>query len=141
LVARWDTSGFAGKAFAFLVEQSEFEDALSELLGEQNEYEKIGWDYYDSSLEIYGLTDACRLSDEAQRFISGQGFVKVYLNHLNGWETHYTWNLPFEAVSGWRRKRTQDGFEINYWPKAWNTPVALEWLKTGYMKIVGDSNG
>jgi hypothetical protein len=135
-----DRARFADCAFAFDHARSEFEDRLLELLGDGADYENTGWDIYDESLEINKVTDDTRLSEEAQKFIAENGFARTYVNHKNGWETHYVWKQgePFKPSRGWRRKATPTGFEINYWPEEWNSPHVLAWLKSGYVKIVGD---
>ena len=132
----WNDGTFAGQAFKFSARKCDFEELLSEHV---NEYDGIGWDYYDESLEIYKVGDSVRLSETAQKFISESGFSKVYLDHIDGWRTHYSWGEVFTAHRGWRRKRTESGFEINYWPEAWTSSRALACLDTGYYKIVGDA--
>jgi hypothetical protein len=130
--------GFANLAFDYSTAQYLFEEELDKL---GINYDKIGWDYYDSSLEIYGAVDDCRLSTAAQEFIFNEGFMKIFVNHLNGWQTHYCFdhNLPFSPVNGWRRKRCPDGhFQINYLPEAWGER-GKEWVRSGYMEIVNEN--
>ena len=94
---------FADVAFAMTFLESKFEEALSD---SGLEFEKLGWDYYDASLEIYDVPNDARLSEAQQKIIWDAGFGKVYVNHLDKWETHYSWKTDaFQAVRGWRRFR------------------------------------
>lgn len=116
--------------------KSELEDKLTEA-GVPCDH--IGWDYYDISLEIYEVPNDYRLSPEAQKVIFDTGFIKVYVNHLDKWETHYTWSSDeFVYQPGWRvsypHKRA-DGTSgilvekpVDSWPK--------DWFETGYVKVV-----
>lgn len=124
---------FADAAFKFSWIKNAFEDRLQELLA-PFDYDEIGWDSYDGSLEICKVHDDARLSIEAQKFIAESGFSKVYVNHLDGWETHYGWGAEFKPQRGWRRKRTEKGFMISYWPEG----LPMGWKDTGYMTIVPD---
>lgn len=130
------TEKFAEAAFKFSWIKSAFEDKLNEVLG-GGDYEDIGWDSYDCSLEICKVSNDIRLSIEAQKFIFDSGFSKVYVNHNDEWETHYGWGAEFKPQRGWRRKRTEKGFLISYWPEGW-TGKSLEWKDNGYMTIVPD---
>lgn len=70
-------------------------------------YERVGWDTYDCSVDLYGVNDDVRLTDEQQRVIRGAGFAKAYVNHKDGWETHYSWDwrdTEFKPARGWRRR-------------------------------------
>jgi hypothetical protein len=68
--------------------QAEWE--MAELLDDAGvPFEKIGWDYYDNSLEIYGVDNDYRLSPEVKKIIFDAGFSVCYVNHRDGWETHY----------------------------------------------------
>lgn len=62
----------------------------------------LGWDDYDESVELLGVAADYRLSVDAQRFLYEAGFQKVYVNHVDKWETHYTFNLtePFCEAAG-----------------------------------------
>ena len=84
------------RLFAGTSAESELEDALSDT---GLEFERLGWDDYDNSLEIYGVPSACRLSDAARKIIQEAGFAVCYLNHVDKWETHYRMNSD---KSGWR---------------------------------------
>lgn len=108
--------------------ESELEDALSEA---GCTFESLGWDWYDCSLEIHGVDAGDRLSEAAQRVVHGAGFGKVYVNHKDKWETHYSFdpNGDFVASEGWRvsyphkRGEDQKGIWVEQvvpgWPKDW----------------------
>jgi hypothetical protein len=131
--------GFAEQAFAFDIVKSTFEDRLLELADVAgDDWESLGWDEYDASLEIYGCTPNLRLPQVAQDFIFGEGFDKIYVNHTDEWETHY--NTP-GTETPWRRKRMENGgFEINFVPESWK-PVSDDWLKSGYVTVSGTGTG
>lgn len=115
--------------------ESELESALADF---GIEFTKLGWDHYDYSLELYGVPVEVRLSEEVQRFIYDCGFSKVYINHEDKWETHYSWKEPFEISKGWRvsypHKREDNNTsilveeEVTSWPQ--------KWFKSGYVKIM-----
>lgn len=123
--------GFARAMFDLEIWQCDFEELLAEAGFE--DYDTIGHDHYDSSIEFYKVGNDARLSDKAQQIIHEAGFAKAYVNHHDGWETHYKWGEPFAAYVGWRRRRTENGFEVSYWPEGW---TKREWLETGYITIV-----
>jgi hypothetical protein len=154
------TDNVAGKVWAAEHLFSAFEDALESLIGE---FDGLGHDSYDQSLEIYGAPEDTRLSEEAQKLIRDAGFGMVYLNHhgrgvrANAWETIYS-GLGREAlpVRGWRRRYITDAsagttreiggddpeergyYEISYWPEGWNSPCSIADLERGYFRIVPD---
>jgi hypothetical protein len=101
-------------------------------------FEELGFDDYDCSLELFDVDDEYRLSVEAQKLIYDAGFIKVYMNHKNKWETHYTFlSAPFKEVEGWRvsypskRGKEEKGIWVEKivdgWPK--------DWLETGYVIV------
>lgn len=95
----------------------------------------IGWDYYDDSLEIHGVPPEYRLSDEARKAIAAEQFSTVYVNHTDGWETHYS--LTDISREGWRVSyphKRGDGTKpilvekhVPGWPQ--------DWFDTGYVVI------
>ena len=124
------------KLFASKHAESELEDLLAEV---GVEFERIGWDEYDCSLELYGVPADHRLHADMQRIIQSEGFGKVYVNHTDKWETHYTFgHREFKEVKGWRvsyphkRKDDTKGIlveeAIPSWPK--------QWFETGYARVV-----
>lgn len=132
-VIRGDTpspSSFAERWWDHLQAMDNVEDKLLEF--GCSEFEKLGTDNYDSSLEIYGAANEIRLSEEAQQYIVGLGFAKVYVNHLDGWETHYSFYGKIIPVRGWRRKQGDGVWLISYLPESWAT------TKTIAYQVVGD---
>lgn len=115
-------------------------------------FERIGHDHYDNSLELYDVPVDHRLNEAQQRLISEAGFSKVYVNHVDGWETHYSWDwrIKWKPARGWRRRYVKDAtaktnrgdgpgyFEISYWPEGWCHPDFSDDIKRGYMRIVPD---
>lgn len=139
--------------FAYHRAESEFGDKMVE--AGFGDYCRVGGDDYDNSIEFYDVAPDARMGEAAQRLVVEAGFGKAYVNHKDGWETHYTWKHgePFKAVRGWRRRwvadpnaKTNRGighvdsgyYEISYWPESWNKPTPEEWLVSGYMRIVPD---
>lgn len=103
------------------------------------EYEKLGWDHYDCSLELHGCAPDFRLPLDAQKVVHDAGFAKCYVNHTDKWETHYSFSgKEFKESKGWRvsypHKRGGDEKGIlveevcQTWPK--------EWFETGYCRVV-----
>ena len=142
---------FAEAMFAYWEAKSNFEDALAD--AGFSAFEKIGGDDYDNSIEFIRVANDARLTEHQQRIVRDAGFNKAYVNHLNGWETHYSWTEPeFKADRGWRRRYVSDPeakttnviggppnpgyYEISFWPEDWAGHE--QWLETGYMRIVPD---
>ena len=99
------TTPFASAAFAFSWVESAFETALDTLIGETEGFERLGWDEYDNSLELHECTPGLRLSAEAAQYIWDNGFSICYVNHTDGWETHY---LSSRGIDNpWRTNRRQ----------------------------------
>lgn len=96
---------FADELFEYNVCEMEFLEVLNDM--GFVDFTGIGGDFYDSSIEFYKVGNEARLSNEAQEQISKNGFLKAYLNHLDGWETHYTFRED-KSVSIWRRKKNDD---------------------------------
>jgi hypothetical protein len=94
----------------------------------------IGWDEYDASIELYEVPASWRPSDEQRRKLHGAGFAVIYVNHDDGWETHYH-DEPED--NGWRvsypHKRGTDEKQI--WVEAWPKTWPQEWLDTGYVVV------
>lgn len=126
-------STIAARLFDGRDAETELEDAL-EAAGVK--FERLGWDYYDCSVEIHGAPAADRLSADAQRAIHAAGFVKAYVNHVDKWETHYGFKPreEFAEAKGWRvsypHKRGEDenGIWVEEVCKSW----PREWFETGY---------
>lgn len=112
---------------------------LEELL-EKHEvpHERTGWDDYDRSLELHGVPVDYRMPEEAQRAIHAAGFGKCYVNHVDKWETHYTfYEAEFKPAKGWRvsypHRRGND--EKGIWVEQHIPGWPQEWFDTGYVLI------
>lgn len=118
--------------------ESFLEDALEE---SGLDYCGMRNDTYDNSLELDQVGNDERLNEAQQRLIYDQGFGKCFVNHKNGWETHYTWGKVYEVQKGWRRKWVGDAqnghWEISYWPEGWGEDIR-GWQARGYMVVVGE---
>jgi hypothetical protein len=107
---------------------------------------RIGGDYYDNSIEIYGVPADHRLTQRDSDWLKECGFSKIYVNHTDGWETHYSPG----SIYGWRRRYVSDPmatttnviagepdpgyYETNRFPKGFPE----KWLETGYFRVVDD---
>lgn len=100
------------------------------------DFERLGCDWYDCSLEIYGVPPEFRLSEEMQRICHAAGFAKVYVNHTDKWETHYNFSEEFKTSWGWRvsyphKRGDKDGIWVEAPVPGW--PV--DWFTSGYAKV------
>lgn len=104
--------------------ESAFEDSLDEAQeGPLCELRK-SYDWYDSSVEFYDAPSDMRLREAAQRVCLSHGFSIAFVNHVDGWETHYTLtkDLP---VEGWRvrygnkQKPPTNFVEVERLPESW----------------------
>jgi len=119
----------ADKIFAGECTIRQFEDDLYEAGAE---FEKSGYDSYDNSVELYDVPPDHRLPEAAQKIIHAAGFSIAYVNHTDGWETHYSVDpaKPFAVKEVWRvsypRKRDDGTKDIwvekrpQSWPADWN---------------------
>jgi len=104
---------FAELAFMYRRELCKFDDNILEITG-WDDYGNFGFDCYDMSIEIYEVPNDYILSEEAQKFIYDSGFLRCYVNHLDGWETHYVWRSEeFHPVEGWRVKYPSKNSDIS----------------------------
>jgi hypothetical protein len=137
----------------FEIAKNRLKDKLSQV--GMTKFRSIGGDYYDNSIEFYDVDSDVRLNESQQTVIFDEGFSTAYVNHVDGWETHYNWKVsePFKKSRGWRRRYVTDSsvkttralgddpvdergyYEISYWPEGWGSN---DWLTTGYMRIVPD---
>ena len=126
--------GFADSWWEHNRRHSAFEDHLLCAGVEGFDFEKTWTDDYDSSVELGGVPPEARLNEAQQRLLAACGFDTAYVNHVDGVETHYglRGELPQE---GWRRKRTETGFMISYWPDGWKGGQCDGWLESGYMTV------
>mgnify|MGYP001570703632 CR=1 FL=1 len=121
-------TNLADRLFAGRTAEGELE-ALLERHGVP--FEELGWDGYDFSLEVRDAPPDYRMPRDVQDVLFKVGFLKVYVNHIDKWETHYDVN---GSAKGWRvsypHKRRVDtkGIWVEEvvptWPK--------EWFDTGY---------
>jgi hypothetical protein len=155
----WDApgsvKGFALQMFEYHRAETNFTDALCN--AGFGDFHRIGGDYYDSSIEFCQVENDARMSEAAQRVVFDAGYSKAFVNHKDGWETHYSWHgTEFKPARGWRRRYVTDPeakttnqigandpeqrgyYEISYWPDSWNVPSTKSWLASGYMRIVSD---
>lgn len=119
------------------------------------EFTGIRGDDYDCSIELDGVGNDVRLTEDQQRVFFEAKFARAYINHKDGWETHYSWGAEFKPARGWRRRWVNDPnvnttrsvglapgpdnagyYEISAWPDGWKGHES--WLDTGYMRIVPD---
>lgn len=98
-------------------DKEQFEETLYGIC--KFEYTKMWCDSYDASIEFAGLLPEIRLNEEACKFFKDAGFEKVYLNHIDLWETHYS--LP--SSEGWRvsypHKNGAKGLLVEKMPQSW----------------------
>lgn len=102
------------------------------------EFDRLGWDEYDCSLEIYGVPAEFRLTEDMQRICHDAGFATVFVNHVDKWETHYNFRgEEFKLSKGWRvsypHKRNDGSKDI--WVEGIIPNWPSEWFKTGYVKV------
>lgn len=64
-------------------------DYLDDHLPEDS-WDRIGWDHYDTSLELGGCHADLRLPPDVQSWLWDQGFSRCWLNHANATQTYYT---------------------------------------------------
>lgn len=93
-------------------------------------FDSLSWDKYDSSLELRGVPNDCRLESDASNFIFNSGFIKIYLYHHNNWQTHYSSEAGYKPF---RKRHVDNCIEVEELPESW----PLSWLTSGYVKVVG----
>lgn len=130
----FDPEGFAGSWWAHRRAHDNFEDHLLCAGDEGFDFTGTRTDDYDSSVEIDGVPPAARLNEVQQKLLAACGFRTAYVNHTDGVETHYSLAAP---SAGWRRKCTENGFAISYWPSGWGEDCR-GWLVSGYMVVDPD---
>ncbi len=121
--------------------ESELEDALTSAGAL---FELLGWDEYDTSLEVRGVPAEYRLSIDAQRVIHGAGFLVAFLNHADEWETHYRFDpaREFVEVKGWRVSypfKRKDQSDTSIWIEEIVPTWPKDWMETGYCRVVSRS--
>jgi hypothetical protein len=144
---------FAQIAFALQQAEHDFEEAVFEAAGDSGfDFSKINWDSYDSSIEFYGVKPDARMNDAVQKVVFDAGFGKAYVNHTDGWETHY----GFYDMKKAKDFKPQKGDRIKYgykqgenparfyveefpegWPKEWKTNGSVVIVKpTVYTEMI-----
>lgn len=83
--------------------EDQFETALCEAQEGLADYRR-SYDPYDGSVEFYDVPPELRFNEASQKVCHDFGFCTAFVNHLDGWETHY-------AVGG---KVPVDGWRVNY---------------------------
>lgn len=103
------------------------------------QFDGMGFDSYDNSIELYEVPRDYRMDETVQRILFDAGFSIAYVNHEDKWETHYRWDVgqDFKVSKGWRVSYPQKRGEgekgiwvekpIDSWPK--------EWFDTGYAVV------
>ena len=101
----------------------------------------LGWDWYDCSLEIHGVAPDFRLSKEALQIVRDAGFARLYVNHADKWETHYTfkagedakpWRVSYPHKRGEGEKGIWVEEVVPTWPPAW--------FESGYCIVKSNEN-
>lgn len=86
----------------------QFEDELCDMGA--GDFDHLGHDPYDMSIEFLKCDNDMRLSEDAQRFVRNSGFQVAYLNHDDGSETIYRWaagdSEPHPGYRSLRKKAT-----------------------------------
>jgi len=122
-------------------------DAISEFeenLGDAGAiFDRTAFDRYDNSVELYEVPEDHRLPDAALRVIFDSGFSKVFVNHVDGWETQYSFGRgEFTPPKGWRvsypNKRGEKAGPILLEERCDSWPA--EWFNTGYAMVVAPVN-
>ncbi len=118
-----------------LFESARAEGEIEELLeGTNVPFERLGWDSYDNSLELYDVPPEYRLSEAGRAVVTEAGFATLFMNHTDKWETHYALHGGPEKKDGWRvsypHKRADGDPNIwvedripATWPTDWNVTV------------------
>lgn len=88
------TAWFSDLLFDYQSALDTFEGELAEVWGDQ--WSGLHGDRYDNSLELHDVVNEARLDRAAQKIIHDAGFSRIYLNHKDGWETHYFWDSATE---------------------------------------------
>ena len=117
--------------------RTELECAFEES-GSPDDY-RFGFDEYDNSVEIHKVLPEFRLNDAQQALFAEAGFAKVYVNHLDGWETHYSIK-DGKCEKPWRvhyHKEMKEGryIEVEEHIPGWPS----DWFETGYVRIAQKS--
>jgi hypothetical protein len=103
--------------FKYQIVMDDFETRLHEVSGFE-QFETIGGDGHDLSIEFYGVEDEVRLDEATQRFIFDEGFDRCWLNHKNGMETYYYWcSVPSREIEGFMPSEGHRKESVRHRPK------------------------
>lgn len=91
---------YAQRLFKVTLQLGLLEEALYRSCDEvfKDCWSDFGYDYYDESLEIYGINNDTRLTEAEALKLLDLGFGIIYVNHKDGFETHYSRS----NLTGWR---------------------------------------
>lgn len=100
-----DLCSYSNLMLAYHSAESRFTDELLDLADDEDafDYDRVGGDSYDGSIEIYGVANDVRLNEKQQKLIFDAGFIRCWLNHKDGMETYYSWGKEFRAGDGHRK--------------------------------------
>ena len=138
--AKAQKANLAGRLFdeQFVAEKDE-EELTQRLRNAGMNFERLGWDHYDCSVELHEVPPDFRLTPEMQRVIHEVGFAIAYLNHTDKWETHYSSHpmKEFQPSKGWRVSYPQKRGpkEKGIWVEEVITTWPSEWFTSGYAVI------
>lgn len=95
--------GFSDTMFQYHRDESVFTDAICD--ADFGEFNRVGGDSYDNSIEFYEVTDDFRINEAAQRIIFEAGFSRCWTNHHDGSEWYYSWGEEFRYTEGCQHKK------------------------------------
>lgn len=103
------TKLFAEIAFDFQEHLGDFENTLLETGDNNFDFSYLLFDDYDCSMTILSVPNNARLNYLQQQHIFNNGFLRTYLKHNDGWQTHYKFtNDKKYPIDGWRVKYADD---------------------------------
>ena len=131
---------FSQIMFAAHLAEADFGEAVYDLSADSGfDFTRIDGDHYDNSIEFYGVPPDARMNEGIQRLIFDAGFSIAYVNHTDGWETHYGFrDKEFKVSDGSRIKygnkqsKKENVVYVENFPVGW----PKDWLKSGYVKVV-----
>lgn len=103
---------YAQRLFKVTLQLGLLEEALYRSCDEvfKDCWSDFGYDYYDESLEIYGINNDTRLTEAEALKLLELGFGIIYVNHKDGFETHYSRS----NLTGWRTTEARHRGIINH---------------------------
>lgn len=95
---------FNDEMFSYYRAEEKFTDALCE--AGFGEFDRVGGDHYDNSVEFYEVLDDFRINESAQKIIFEAGFSRCWTNHKDGSEWYYGWpGKEFRHTDGSQHKK------------------------------------